>query len=380
MTANNTPEYYIGLMSGTSLDGLDIALCEIDNHGVTQLVASQQTPLPETLRQDLLELTQPRPDELDTFARCDRLFAQFCGQAVASFLAAHKRPSASIRAIGSHGQTVRHMPSSKPAYTVQLGCPATIAVTAGIDVVAQFRQKDIALGGQGAPLAPAFHSALVRSYSKAEHKHSMAVINIGGIANITLLQSNAATIGYDTGPGNCLLDGWYSLHHPTRQQQFDLDGAYAAQGKLHQGLLEALLADPYFSRPAPKSSGREYFHLAWLCSQLDSFGLLAPADVQRTLLELTAQSIADALRGQGVCQAYLCGGGVHNKFLQQRLRALLPDVALATTDVLGAHPDWMEAMAFAWLAWAHCHQQPSNLPSVTGAQRAAVLGSYYPVA
>lgn len=365
-------DFYLGLMSGTSLDGLDIALCEIDESGHTSLVQSHSAPLPLALRTLLQALTQPGTDELNIYASCDREFAAFCAQHILHFLRQANVPASRIRAIGSHGQTVRHMPVATPAYTLQLGCASTLASLTGIDVVADFRRKDIALGGQGAPLTPAFHKAMLGGDAV-----SRAVLNIGGIANLTLFTEDKQTLGFDTGPGNCLLDAWYTRHHPHQGRYFDHDGGFAQSGQINQASLERMLEDPYFRQPAPKSTGREYFHLDWVEQKLAADDP-DPADIQRTLLELTAVTIGTPLREHALRECFVCGGGVHNSALLDRLRALTPDVTFASTAELGIEPDWVEAMAFAWLAWSHIEKRPSNLPEVTGATRAAILGGYFP--
>lgn len=367
-------------MSGTSLDGLDIGLCRFNDVGFTSVVLAQTTPLPPALYQVLSDLSQQsHTNEMHLLALADRQFGMFCGDAVNAFLAQHDISPASIVAIGSHGQTVQHSPDSNPAYTTQIGCPATIAASTGIDVVANFRQKDIALGGQGAPLAPAFHQAIVPPKDGVQ-----GVLNIGGIANLTVLPADADVSGFDTGPGNCLMDSWFSLHHPKSATRFDVDGRFAMQGNVHSELLNCLLQDPYFAKQGPKSSGREYFHLHWLRKHL--LGDESPADVQRTLLELTARTIASQVQRYQLTQCYVCGGGIHNRVLYQRIEALVSAAAvdsqslLVSSGVLGVAPDWVEAAAFAWLAWCYKQQRPSSLASVTGASRNAVLGGLFPAA
>lgn len=371
-----TTPYYVGLMSGTSLDGLDIALCRFNSEGFVSVVHAQTVPLPPPLCQELSNLSQQnRLNEKHLLAVADRRFGLFCGKAVNAFLATHAIPRQRVVAIGSHGQTVQHSPDSDPAYTTQIGCPATIAATTGIDVVSNFRQKDVALGGQGAPLAPAFHQAIVTPSATVQ-----GVLNIGGIANLTVLSATNDVTGFDTGPGNCLLDSWFNMHHPDSATHYDADGIFATQGDVLQELLVRLKQDPYFAKQGPKSSGREYFHLAWLHKHLR--GNENPADVQRTLLELTACTIASQIQEHQVRQCYVCGGGVHNSLLYQRLEALVaaPDngCTMARSSVLGVDPDWVEAAAFAWLAWCFMQQRPSSLASVTGASRNAILGGLFP--
>lgn len=369
-----TQSYFVGLMSGTSLDGLDIALCSFDTQGHPTTHATQTVPLPSALRAQLSQLSQQvRSNEMHSLATADRLFGQFCGDAVRDFLRHHQIDSEQVIAIGSHGQTVGHMPDHEPSYSIQIGCPSTIAALTGIDVIAHFRQKDIALGGQGAPLAPAFHQAMVQR--TAEHA---GVLNIGGIANITILSNNGNVKGFDTGPGNCLMDSWFIRHHPDSHDTYDRDGLFAREGQLLPDLLARLESDPYFAKAHPKSTGREYFNEDWLNAHVT--GDERPADVQRTLLELTATTIATQLKAFTVNDCYLCGGGVHNTLLWQRIEALVNGTPcqLQSTSVVGVEPDWVEAIAFAWLAWCFIERRPSSLASVTGASRNAVLGGLYP--
>ena len=373
-----TTNYYLGLMSGTSLDGLDIALCRFNSEGFANVVHAQTVPLPPPLCQELSHLSQhTRINEKHLLALADRQFGLFCAEAVNTFLSANDSPPEQVVAIGSHGQTVQHCPDSDPAYTMQIGCPATLATLTGIDVIANFRQKDIALGGQGAPLAPAFHQAITPLAEDTQ-----GVLNIGGIANLTVLPATDDVIGFDIGPGNCLMDSWFSLHYPDSGTHYDAEGTFAAQGTILPDLLARLMRDPYFAKQGPKSSGREYFHLAWLRNHLR--GDECPADVQRTLLELTARTIATQIYQHQIRQCFICGGGVHNRVLYQRLEALVAVPKLKCRVVsageLGVDPDWVEAAAFAWLAWCFKQQQTSSLASVTGASRNAVLGGLFPAA
>lgn len=370
-TEKARPALYVGLMSGTSLDGLDIALCEVGAAGKPRLLAATSQPLPVNLAKRLLALTSPKHDELQEYGQLDREFAVFCAHHVMHFLKQQKIAPKKIIAIGSHGQTVRHMPNSEPGFSLQLGCPSTLAALTGIDVVANFRQKDIALGGQGAPLAPAFHRAML-----FEPSQNRAIVNIGGIANVSLIRKDDKTYGFDTGPGNCLMDSWFQQNHPDSTYRYDLSGQWAASGKVNRTLLQRLLDDSYFSRTGPKSSGREYFHLNWLSTYLSDKKIVA-ADVQRTLLELTARSITDSIQAEKADSVFICGGGVHNELLMERLTALLKPAKVASTVELGLSPDWVEAMAFAWLAWCFVNEEPSNLPAVTGASRRAVLGGLH---
>jgi anhydro-N-acetylmuramic acid kinase len=275
-----------------------------------------------------------------------------------------------IRAIGSHGQTVRHEPAL--GFTVQIGNPALLAELTGIDVVADFRRRDVAAGGQGAPLVPAFHEALFEADEQPK-----AVLNVGGFSNLSLIEPGQAVRGFDCGPGNVLLDAWIGK---VRGDTFDRDGAWAASGQLNTALLQALMSDPYFATRGPKSTGRELFNLPWLESHLTGFPAASPADVQRTLLELTARSIVDSLQQaqQGTAELLVCGGGAHNAALMQRLQEMLPSCQVASTAERGVPPDWVEAMAFAWLAHCCLERIPANRPSVSGAKGSRVLGAIYP--
>ncbi|RUO24295.1 anhydro-N-acetylmuramic acid kinase [Aliidiomarina minuta] len=362
--------YYLGLMSGTSLDGLDIALTQFDERGQPKLVCTDHQPLPTLLKKSLFQLTQVHENELIHYGHCDREFALFCANAVNQLLRQQGIKSSQIRAIGSHGQTVRHYPERVTPFSLQLGCPATLAAETGINVIAGFRQKDIALGGQGAPLAPAFHHHVFN-----DQQENRAVLNIGGIANLSYLPQQGPVQGFDSGPGNCLLDYWYSQHNPG---SFDANGDWGRQGELNKPLLQRLLTDPYFQQPAPKSTGREYFSPKWLNEHLANSGSLKATNVQRTLAEFTAASIRLGLLQYSATACYVCGGGVHNQLLLDRLKALMPTISFTSTQALGVDPDWVEAMAFAWLAWCYEQQRPGNLPSVTGASRPAILGALYP--
>ena len=364
--------HYIGLMSGTSVDGIDAALVSIPPAGGFAVVATHQHPLPDTVRLAIQSLMQPGTNEIDREGELDMQLGGLFAEATAALLRKSGMPPSQIRAIGSHGQTIRHRPQAAHAFSRQIGNPSVIAETTGITTVADFRARDMAAGGQGAPLVPAFHAALFRKAGA-----NRAIVNIGGIANITWLAGDARTevIGFDTGPGNTLLDLW------TKQQlgrAYDQDGAWASSGKVLPALLTRLLDDSYFRQRPPKSTGREHFHLEWLAHHLASNE--APQDVQATLAELSARSIADALRRllPGTPQeVYVCGGGAHNRDLRVRLQAALGQIPLATTAALGLDPDWVEAAAFAWLAHQTLAGHPGNLPSVTGARRPVVLGGIY---
>ena len=360
-------------MSGTSLDGVDAALVDLGAPR-PHLLASLFHPYPEEFRDETLALLQPgRAFGWSDVARLDHAIAEHFVSAVKGLLMSADTPPNAVRAIGSHGQTVWHAPESPEPNSLQLGDPARLAVATGIPVVADFRRSDIAAGGQGAPLVPAFHAALFH-----DKNETRAVLNIGGIANLTCLPAYAGipVTGFDTGPGNLLLDAWCRKH---TGEPFDRDGAWARTGRIDAALLASLLAEPYFSQPPPKSTGREHFHLDWLAAHPRA-RLLPPEDVQATLVALTAHTVADALYhhcSAPVARLIVCGGGARNPVLMEALRNALPDVTVETSDDWGVPAEWMEAMAFAWLAKQRLEGRPGNLPEVTGARRAVVLGGLY---
>ncbi|MDC7832070.1 MULTISPECIES: anhydro-N-acetylmuramic acid kinase [Pseudomonas] len=359
-------ERYLGVMSGTSLDGLDIALIEQDER--TRFVAAVGMPMPDTLRRELLALCAPGDNEIERIARAEQAWVRLAAQGIAELLAQQGLTSADIRAVGSHGQTIRHLPAQ--GYTLQIGDAALLAELSGIDVVADFRRRDLAAGGQGAPLVPAFHADLFGL------DRPRAVLNIGGFSNVTLLAPGLPVRGFDCGPGNVLLDAW--IHH-SQGQLFDADGAWAAQGQVVPALLQRLLSDPFFMKSGPKSTGREHFNLPWLQGQLAEHEALDPADVQATLAELSARSIADSiLAAQAVDEVLVCGGGAHNQDLMARLARQLAPARVQSTAAYDVSPDWLEAMAFAWLAQRFCERLPGNCPEVTGASGLRVLGALYP--
>jgi anhydro-N-acetylmuramic acid kinase len=361
-------DLYVGVMSGTSLDGADVVLVDLAESGI-HLLARRNTLFPSQLRRDLEQIIVDPVTSSQTLAGLDRQLGHFYADAVLQLLDHAGRNPEEILAIGNHGQTVFHDPDSEYPATLQLGDPSTIAAATGITTVAHFRQLDIAHGGQGAPLACAFHQRFLASPDE-----SRAVVNIGGIANVTLLRPGEPVLGFDTGPGNTLMDIWHRLQG---RGAFDDQGRWAASGQIHTGLLEALLADAYFGRSPPKSTGRELFNLEWLSRSLAAMPAIASEDVQATLAELTAVSIARALEGTRVQRILACGGGVHNRHLLERLDALTGAAIVQTTDDWGIPADWLEAMAFAWLAHARLKGIPGNVPSVTGARREAVLGGVY---
>lgn len=364
-------EYFIGLMSGTSMDALDAVLVDFSAEPLT-LFAHLSHPLPPTLRQQLISLAHASDNELERIAQADIQLGRFSSRLVLELLAEANVDHSQIRAIGSHGQTIRHAPNASPPYTVQIGDGNTIAQETGITTVADFRRRDMCAGGQGAPLVPAFHAALYRS-----REIDRVVLNIGGMANISILPANAdlPVRGFDTGPGNVLLDAW--IQH-TKGEMYDNDGAWGRSGKVNQELLKSLLSDPYFSLPPPKSTGREHFNLEWL--QGREIGAIQAEDVQATLVELTSLTVAEAVRQQAPAtdELLVCGGGAYNGFLLERLATNLPQIRVSTTTEFGLAPRWVEATAFAWLARQTLKNLPGNLPSVTGANQAVVLGAIYP--
>ena len=356
-------------MSGTSLDGVDAVLAEIGQDGRPRILRTHYQPYPDALRSELLALHAPQPDEIHLAACAANTLAHLYAEATRAVLEGVE--PASVRAVGCHGQTLRHRPAE--GYTLQIGNAALLAELTGLTVVADFRSRDIAAGGQGAPLVPAFHAQVLGA--PGAHR---VIANIGGIANITDLPPGGAVRGWDTGPGNMLLDAWIKRH---QGKHYDRDGAWAASGRVHPGLLAALSDHPYLRLPPPKSAGREQFNLEWLDGVLAHLGAaIDPADVQATLLKLTAASLADAVSREcgSARELYVCGGGAHNGALMQRLGAHLPGVNVATTSALGIDPDWVEALAFAWLARQTLHHAPGNLPSVTGARGERILGAIYP--
>jgi anhydro-N-acetylmuramic acid kinase len=363
-------EIYVGLMSGTSLDGIDGVAVDFDR-GAHRLLGSARGDLPAPLRAELLALNAPAEDELHRAAMAARGLAEVQAETVQRLLRLTGLSPTQVRAIGSHGQTVRHRPEL--GYTLQLNDGALLAERCGIDVVCDLRSRDVAAGGQGAPLVPAFHAERFAVRSEAR-----AVLNLGGIANLTLLPAGGGTVrGFDTGPANALLDAWCARH---RAQRYDQAGRWAASGAVIDPLLAALLADPYFDRPPPKSTGRDLFNPDWLDRHLAALPPPQPADVQATLAELTARSVAQALQrhAPGTRRLLVCGGGAHNTHLMSRLARLLPGLVVQSTSEHGLDPGLVEATAFAWLARAFIERQPGNLIEVTGAAGPRVLGALYP--
>jgi anhydro-N-acetylmuramic acid kinase len=364
-------KFYIGLMSGTSADGIDLALVDFST-GQANLIASYYQSYDEATHQKITELYSPDTNEIDKSFCLSVKLAQLFAQAVNSLLAQEGLTSDDIIAIGSHGQTIRHRPlitsEISAPFTLQIGCDQTLAVLTGIRVIGDFRTKDIALGGQGAPLVPAFHQYLLPKIEQ-----DTFIVNIGGIANITFLPKDKAqtVLGFDTGPGNGLMDSWCYQHTAKR---YDNKGDWASSGKVNQDLLHHLLKDPYFSQPAPKSTGREYFSTGWLEQQLASFSLPAN-DIQATLTALTASSIAQQIKLLSqAATVYLCGGGIENTFCYKLLKQELNQFSIKKINSLNLNNDALEAMAFAWLAFAYDKKIYGNIPTVTGASEPTVLG------
>lgn len=371
---------YIGLMTGTSLDGIDGALVDLADVETGRLTvrAHAHAPFDPTLATELLALNSPRgSNELHRAALAGNALARASADIVARLLTASGCQAAEVCAVGSHGQTVRHCPGEHDGigYTLQLDQPALLAELCGIDVVADLRSRDVAAGGQGAPLVPAFHRAV---FGRANA--TVAVLNLGGMSNLTVLHADGRTMGFDCGPGNALMDLWCGRH---LGQPCDVDGAWAASGQVHPGLLARCLADPFFAALPPKSTGRDRFHADWVDRQLSALApaaVPAPEDVQATLLELTAQACAaDVHRHAADARRLLvCGGGARNGALMRRLASLLPACPVSPTDTAGLPANQVEAVAFAWLARACVLRVPGNLPSVTGARGLRVLGAIYP--
>lgn len=368
--SDDSAQLYLGLISGTSADGIDAALVRFEPH--CELVFGRTYGWDESLRARLIALGQGgEATSLDELGELDTSLARAFADAALRAIADAGTDRSQVRAIGSHGQTVRHRPESSAAFTWQMGDGNLIAERCGITTVADFRRRDMAAGGHGAPLMPAFHAAMLRSGGE-----DRAVLNLGGIGNFTLLPRAGEVRGFDTGPANALMDAWCERH---TGQAYDTGGAFAASGSVDAGLLARLLDDAWFALPPPKSTGREQFHLRWLEARLGA-EQPSPADVQATLLELSAITMADALRATQPDTARVlgCGGGVRNAALMARISANLPGVAVESTAAYGLDPDYVEAMGFAWLARETLAGRPGNLPSVTGAKSPRILGAIYP--
>jgi anhydro-N-acetylmuramic acid kinase len=369
------PERYIGIMSGTSLDGADAVLVEFDVPH-TRVVAHCSAPMPQALREELLALNTPADNELHRAALAANDLVQMYADLVHRLLAQCQLRPEDVRAIGVHGQTVRHRPQSfgGTGYTLQLNNPALLAELCGMAVVADFRSRDVAAGGQGAPLVPPFHQAF---FGQAER--TIAVLNIGGISNLTVLASDVRQplVGFDCGPGNALLDYWCMTH---TGRVLDEGGAWGATGQVYLPLLKRLLGEPFFALTPPKSTGRDLFNADWLKAQLDGFEAVSPVDVQATLTELTAQTCANSLlTATSHCvRLFICGGGAYNHYLMARIQAALPGCQVESSETAGLPPLQVEATAFAWLARQTVHGNTSSVPSVTGAKGARILGAITP--
>jgi len=366
-------ELYIGIMSGTSLNGADAVLLEFTDSGV-KLLHCHSEAFPVKLFNNLQQLITTQKTSLSTLADIDHQLAVVYSQAASNLLHQAGIKAARVKAIGCHGQTIYHQPEAPNRNSLQLGDPSYIAEITGINVVADFRRRDMASSGQGAPLVPAFHAAVFRNT-----KTNRIILNIGGIANLTILPCDISkpVTGFDTGPGNTLLDLWA---RQKRHVPYDNNGEWAAEGKLVDALLEKFLSEPYFGKHPPKSTGRELFNMSWL-EAIAGHHQYPDEDIQATLLELTCQSIHRAIQSHAAHtgEIYVCGGGAHNKQMMQRLGELLSPRVVMTTAALGIEPDWVEAAAFGWLAKQTMHQQAGNLTSVTGANHSVVLGGIYPV-
>jgi len=366
-------ELYIGLMSGTSLDGVDGVLIDFAS-GPLHVLAHQHAPFDPTLRSQLLALNQSGPDELHRSALAANALSRLYAQVVQSLLTDGQLQAVQIRAIGAHGQTVRHQPGLHDGigYSLQIQNPSLLAELSGIAVVADWRSRDVAAGGQGAPLVPAFHQAV---FGRAGQ--DLAVLNVGGIANLSVLSAHGDALGFDCGPGNVLMDLWSQRH---TGQAYDDAGRWAASGSVQADLLTRWMQEPFFHKPPPKSTGRDLFHAQWLDSHLAAVPAFAAADVQASLCALTAESIALAVSKHAPRSSRLmvCGGGAHNQCLMAMLQARLPWLSVASTTESGLLPSQVEAAAFAWLARQSCLGLPGNLPKATGAKGARVLGGIYP--
>jgi anhydro-N-acetylmuramic acid kinase len=359
---------HLGLISGTSADGIDAALVRFEPG--FEVIAARTFPYPDTVRARVLALATARAQiDLDDYGRLDVAVGECFAEAALALLGEARIEAGRVAAIGSHGQTVRHGPHGPHPFTLQIGDPAVIAERTRITTVADFRRADVAAGGQGAPLLPALHAALF-----ATADATRAIVNLGGIANVTILAPGRDVLGFDTGPANCLLDAW-ALRHLGRTR--DEDGGWSRSGHVDSALLAALLSDPYFAAAPPKSTGRELFNLDWLDARVPPGA--ASADVQATLVALSARSIADAIlvRAPDVRDVFACGGGTHNPVLMEALAGALAPARLANTSALGLDPDYVEAVGFAWLARARLSGTPGNLPAVTGARGPRVLGALH---
>ena len=369
----NQEQYFIGLISGTSIDGLDCLLADFSTTPPT-VVGTHNEPINQQLRDKILYLCENEGASIQLAGEVDIELGRSFAAALNALLATTGIKSDQVMAIGSHGQTVNHQPNSTFPFTMQLGDPNSIAELTGITTIADFRRRDMVVGGQGAPLTPMFHEFFFRS------KHTTRIIlNIGGMSNISVLyqDSNQSILGFDTGPGNVLMDSWINEN---QGKSFDAQGEWGKSGTLDMELLSIFMAEPYFQRPAPKSTGRELFNLGWLKEQINKLDReLPPCDVQATLVELTVRSLSDNIRdiNEPGADIYVCGGGVHNSALLERLQDLLSDYQVQKTDAAALPADWVEAMAFAWMAKQTLERKPIDCTSVTGASKPCILGGIY---
>lgn len=359
----------IGLMSGTSMDGIDAALVDVSEN---RLVAGLTKPYSSSLQNQLLNLNTDNPISVSTLYQLNTRIGREFASAVLDLLNTASVDKSDVIAIGSHGQTISHDAMAEIPYTVQLGCAHTIAETTSLTVVADFRTRDLVLGGKGAPYAPLYHAVLFQNQINIP----MAIVNIGGISNVSYLFADRDVSGYDIGPGNCLLDAWAQLHI---NKKYDQNGLWAASGKVIDSLLKKLLSDPYFFIALPKSISKEYFSLTWLKSYLQGFE--NPADVQATLVAFTANSIAAAIKNiqPSIKQVVICGGGAHNVTLMREIQTKLPNILLDSSSKFGVDPDYLEAMMFAWLADKALSRTPVDLRNITGAKKPSILGAVYSV-
>ncbi len=383
-TASHQDQLYIGLMCGTSIDGVDVALVNFKNNQF-ELSDYYLHPVSEEVRQKLIKLCDQITEfnlsndfhhRIELLGELDFKMGHIFAESVNAFLQRSRYKKEAIIAIGSHGQTIRHQPALNSPFTLQIGDPSIIAHETGITTIADFRRMDMAAGGQGAPLAPAFHQDAMQSESE-----DRIILNLGGIANITYLPKdlNQPVLGFDTGTANTLLDAHYQIHHRNSKNHFDKDGKFAKQGRVDLKLLKLLMSDPYFSQPAPKSTGREYFSINWLNKNLAIVDHpIAKENVQATLLEFSAKTIADDILSLGLANysVFASGGGMHNQVLLDAIGNHI-NQRVQTTNDIGVDGDYLEAMTFAWLAYRRMNNKPGNLPSVTGAKQAKVLGAVY---
>ena len=366
-----TPTYYIGLMSGTSMNAIDAALVSLSSNQI-ELIETHTETIPFPLKQAIKDLCSPGFNGIHKLGSMDTQLGRLFANTTLNLLKKTSIPRTAIQAIGSHGQTIRHEPNHEFPFSMQIADPNTIAAHTGITTVADFRRRDIAHSGQGAPLTPAFHQFLLQ-----DHPEDQWVLNIGGIANATHIKNHAVIAGFDTGPGNLLLDAWCEKH---TGQSFDNHGEWAATGKIHTDLLEYLLDHPFFKTPHPKSTGRETFHMEWLSKIIMKIQKpISPEDVQATLVDLTAQTIADSILQYQInpTTIWVCGGGANNHYLIKRLSSLCKQHAVTTTSSIGIDPEWVEACAFAWLAQQTLERKTIDLSAITGATRPSILGAIY---